>query len=401
MNRKFLMAAGILILAALFISSPLRAQSTASGASQPTGSIFQVVPTPNDNFDSNLFAAAASSSSDVWAVGQSAIHFNGTNWTAVRAPGIIGDNTSFFNGVVDISPTQAWAVGILNAGGEGGTPSQVIEQWNGTQWSVFPGPTFAPGDESDLDAVTAISADDIWAVGFLLNPSDGILSYLFEHFNGTAWAPTTIVNDGSFLTAVSADASNDVWAVGYSGFLDSDASPLVYHYNGSSWKNVPAPQVGASDQLNAVVALAPSNVWAVGTQQAAASDPTLTLIENYDGAKWTVLPSPNVGPANSFQSNRLFGITAVSPVDIWAFGSYFASNGSGNQMTLLLHYDGSTWSIEPSPNPTTKGGFLSDVLFAGVAPSAGNVWIVGSEDEAPHTSTLGIHTLTGDTIETK
>jgi hypothetical protein len=77
--------------------------------------------------------------------------------------------------------------------------------------------------------------------------------------------------------------------------------------------------------------------------------------------------SPNVGPKSRSQSNRLFGLTANSANDIWAFGSYFASDGSGHQMTLLLHWDGTSWKIAPSPNPT-KGNVLDDVLFAGVTP---------------------------------
>jgi hypothetical protein len=101
--------------------------------------------------------------------------------------------------------------------------------------------------------------------------------------------------------------------------------------------------------------------------------------------------TPNVGPNSANQSNRLFGITAVSPTDIWAFGSFFAADGSGNQMTLLLHWNGTAWSIAPSPNPTNQS-FLADVLFAGVVPSPGNVWIVGSEDA---TGTLAIHTTMG------
>jgi len=62
-------------------------------------------------------------------------------------------------------------------------------------------------------------------------------------------------------------------------------------------------------------------------------------------------------------------------------------------MTLVEHWDGSAWSIIPSPNPS-KGGFLSDVLFAGVALSPDTLLIVGSEDEAPHTGTLAIATAT-------
>jgi hypothetical protein len=74
-------------------------------------SIFQVVPTPNENFNNGLFAVSASSPSDIWAVGQSTIHYDGTTWTAFPAPFINGDNTSFLQGVADISPTEAWAVG--------------------------------------------------------------------------------------------------------------------------------------------------------------------------------------------------------------------------------------------------------------------------------------------------
>ena len=66
-------------------------------------------------------------------------------------------------------------------------------------------------------------------------------------------------------------------------------------------------------------------------------------------------------------------------------------------MTLLLHWDGTSWSIAPSPNPT-KGNFLDDLLFAGVVPSPGNVWILGNEDEGGQggMGTLAIHATTGD-----
>jgi len=81
---------------------------------------------------------------------------------------------------------------------------------------------------------------------------------------------------------------------------------------------------------------------------------------------------------------------AISPANIYAFGSYFASDGSGHQMTLLLHWNGTSWMIVPSPDPT-QGGFLSDLLFAGVTPSPGNIWIFGTEDEAPNSDTMAIH----------
>jgi hypothetical protein len=369
---------------------------TAAQGQSGTGSIFQVVPTPNKHFNNGLLAASASSPTDIWAVGQSTIHFDGTKWTAFPAPGIKGNNTANLEGVVDISSTLAWAAGTVNIGEA--HPGQVILQWNGTQWNVFPGPTFAEGDQPSIFAMTSTSANDIWAIGSLLGDDEQQLFFLFEHWDGTSWTATTSVSGDAFLFGASADATNDAWAVGFSGPENDSSRTLAMHWNGSNWRTMATPSVGAgANQLNGVLALAPNNVWAVGfstPQPPPKEEATLTLIEHFDGTSWTVVPSPNVGPNSIYQSNRLFGLTANSANDIWAFGSFFAADGSGHQLTLLLHWDGTSWTIAPSPNPT-DGVFLSDLLFAGVTPSPGNVWIVGAEDVPPHDATLAIHTANG------
>ena len=88
------------------------------------------------------------------------------------------------------------------------------------------------------------------------------------------------------------------------------------------------------------------------------------------------MPGPNVGPNSQYQNNRLLGLTAVSPTDIWAFGDYQAASGSGHTHTLLLHWGGTTWTLAPSPSPNPTG-FPNDTLSGGVVPAPGNVWIVG------------------------
>jgi hypothetical protein len=366
---------------ALIQDLPAQGQTQAS-------STFEVVLTPNENLNSELFAASASSPNDIWAVGQSAIHFDGTTWTAFPAPMIKGDNNSFLQGVVDISPTLAWAAGNVT---DGAHPGQVIEQWNGTKWSLFPGPKFGKKDQADVFAMTASSANDVWAIGSLINRGTGLVSPLFEHWNGTAWTATTVESSNQFLFGASADAANDAWAVGFTGSDNIETSAM--HWDGANWKSVATPNVGeGTNKLNAVLALAPNDVWAVGfsapvapPQQAA----TLTLIEHFDGTSWMVVPSPNIGPSSANQSNRLLGLTANSANDILAFGSYFPPDGSGHQMTLLLHWDGNSWTVVSSPNPA-KDGFPCDLLWAGVAPSPGDVWILGSV----HDGTLAMHMTT-------
>ena len=375
------------LAAAVFPGTSAHAQSVA-----PT--IFQVVPTPNQNSINNqLFAAAASSPNDIWAVGQTVIHFDGNEWSVVPAPGIGGNNlSSNLLGVVDISPTLAWAVGNLAQPGD--QPQQVIEQWNGTEWSIFPGPKFPPNSQAILQAITATSANDIWAVGSF---GEGIFPFcLFEHFNGTAWTAQVVKQtDLQNLLSVSADAPNDAWAVG-----TMSGNPLMTfatHWDGTNWTGLKhMPNVGTgNNQLNAVLALAPNNVWAVGfsTPTAAKQSQQQTLIEHFDGTAWSVVPSPNVG-SNDSQANHLMGLTANSPDDIWAFGSFISLDGL-RTMTLVLHWDGTSWTIVSSPDPTK--GFLDDVLNAGVVPSPGNVWIFGTAEEGRGIGfgTLALHTAKG------
>ena len=367
---------------ALFQDLPAQGQTQAS-------STFEVVPTPNENLDSELLAASAYSSNDIWAVGQSAIHFDGTTWTAFPVPMIKGDNNSFLQGVVDISPTLAWAAGNVTNGAH---PGQVIEQWNGTRWSLFPGPKFGKKEQANVFAMTSSSANDVWAIGSLMNLGTGVVSSLFEHWNGTAWTATTVESNNQFLFGASADAANDAWAVGFNGSENIETSAM--HWDGTNWKSVATPNVGeGTNKLNAVLALAPNDVWAVGSSTPVAPPKqaaTLTLIEHFDGASWAIVPSPNVGPNSPNQSNRLLGLTANSANDIWAFGSYFPADGSGHQMTLLLHWDGTSWTIASSPSPAKRGS-PCDLLWAGVGPSSGNVWILGSG----HDGSLAMHMTMG------
>jgi hypothetical protein len=375
-------------------------QGTSAHAQAVAPSIFQVVPTPNENTNSDLLAASASAPNDIWAVGQSTIHFDGTTWTAFQAPLINGENTAFLQGVIDISPTLAWAVGNENNNGQS-LFQQVIEQWDGKEWSVFPNPKFPPNSEATLFAMASTSADDIWAVGNFILIDKNLDFNLFEHWDGTTWTVTAVRVTAGFesLSGASTDATNDAWAVGFQGLAPQI---LAKHWDGTNWKTVATPHVaGNNSRLNAVLALAPNDAWAVGfsTPPKPVNAPTLTLILHWDGASWKVVPSPNVGPNSQFQSNALHGLTANSANDIWAFGSYLVSDGSGQQKTLLLHWDGSSWKIAPSPNPT-KGDFLADSLISGVAPSPGNVWIFGEEAEFvqgnPGIGTLALHTTTGN-----
>jgi hypothetical protein len=75
-----------------------------------------------------------------------------------------------------------------------------------------------------------------------------------------------------------------------------------------------------------------------------------------------------------YQSNHLWGITTVSADDVWAFGDYYAADGSGQIFTLVLHWDGINWKTVPSPSPVNSNTRV-DILFGGtVIPQAVFGW---------------------------
>jgi hypothetical protein len=187
----------------------------------------------------------------------------------------------------------------------------------------------------------------------------------------TGWvvkpSPTT---GAASLSAVAATSAKDVWAVG--SFNTGGAfKTLIEHWDGAHWTIVPSknPASGThtTNTLGAVVALTPKNAWAFGFYEKTTTS-FRTLIEHWDGVSWSVVPSPNNGPGE----NALLGATARSSTDIWAVGYH---NDPGNRRTLTEHWNGSAWSIVASPSVGSGDNFL----FAVAGPTGRQLWAVGSD----------------------
>ena len=122
-------------------------------------------------------------------------------------------------------------------------------------------------------------------------------------------------------------------------------------WDGMAWTRVESPNAGHSHSgsLSGVVALAADDVWAVGAY--ADGGPTLTLIEHWDGTAWTVVPSPNKGP----YPNDLSAVSAVAPDDIWAVGTWFTKAFDDRTLTLTLGRHGVAPGEEPERRAHERG----------------------------------------------
>jgi hypothetical protein len=248
----------------------------------------------------------------------------------------------------------------------------LTEVWNGTSWSVVPSKNNGTGD-NDLYGVAVVSPDDAWAVGEWNATPTSRPKPLIEHWDGSAWIiiPSPSAGQLSALGAVAAVSPDDVWAVGAFFNFAGNQQTLVEHWNGSKWSIVPSPSPGLSyNGLGHLLVVSPTDIWATGSWSGDGGNTSQTLIERWNGAHWSVVQSPNV-----FGSiyNSLGGIVASNPRDLWSVGSSESAPGYASR-TLIVHWNGTRWSIVPSPNVGSAGNTLSDIAL-GAAPT---LWAVGS-----------------------
>jgi hypothetical protein len=181
------------------------------------------------------------------------------------------------------------------------------------------------------------------------------------------------------LLGIAAVSENDVWAVGWArepGGPLYVKRPLIEHFDGAAWRIVPSPYPPTDTQteLHSVSATSANAAWAVGYTHDG-TFPSRTLIQHWDGTQWTIVPSPS--PGN--QVNALLGVAALSASEVWAVGYWIGSDTEANIDTLILHWDGVGWTQVPSPNIAGVANQLAGIT----AISASDIWAVGTAGGTP------------------
>ncbi len=270
-------------------------------------------PSPG-SFVNELRAVDAAEPNDVWAVGRTdsgsgdeplVLHYDGTDWLESELPPEVH---GVLNGVAAISPDDVWAVGFS------GDPAVSLERalvlhWDGTSWNTVEVGKTIGGGRAALEDVEAVSATDLWAVGYHhFQPAilrfDGrswsnspteirgsvhaveafatsqvwVVGKPIQEFDGTSWTEAPMVRSDADLVAVAAVGGQDIWAVGSSPDKQKDTTgAAVYRYGGHRWVPVDGPSVPGSDALTAVDALADGTVLAVGYKDVATGRRTLAI----------------------------------------------------------------------------------------------------------------------------
>ena len=379
-------------------AAPLAGTAHASAANCRPG--WSVQPASPELGVNQLQAVATISPCDTWVVGFDSSNartspyrtlieqWNGRAWRVHRSPNPGRSNGSQLFGVAATSSRNVWAVGDYN---NGTAYQNLIEHRNGKRWSVQTTPN--PGSSyNELAAVAATSPTDAWAVG---NSETGSrFQTLILHWNGRSWRVQTSATPHASrysrraffvqagLTGVAALSPHDAWAVGfhYNGTADQT---LIEHWNGKRWRVQTSPDPSGSaltNYLRGVAATAPNNAWAVGDDLASGAGPANSLVEHWNGKKWKAQKSPNPGGVNG---TLLYGVAATSPRAAWAVGD---DNNNGPQDPALVEsWKGSGWKLQSSADLT------SSALLGVAATSPANVWAVGDYYNGRGEEALALH----------
>ena len=374
MNQRIASPALLSTLFAMAITSCLAMPRVAQA--QACTPDFDLVASPNAEAHNRLDGVAVIAGDDVWAVGSSFAqqftvpyhalieHWDGVRWTIVSAPS--PPVSSELRGVSAVATDDVWTVGS-NIPQTGFVPPQpLIEHWDGSQWTIVPSPN--ANGHSFLNAVAALAADDVWAVG------ESGPAAVFMHWDGTEWTVVPSPDDAGKRFAIAALASDNIWASGASRFDDMH---VFTHWDGTSWTTVPNPPLGdGAVDFFGISAAAPDDIWSVGDARFSQCDDTcmdfeFAEVEHWDGSGWQRV----VGPPTISGYSGLQNVTAQAAQRIWVTGH---SDG-----TIVALWDGTRWINAPSIDGGNGGGFFS------LAPTpSGDVWAVGTISAGSQRRTL-------------
>jgi hypothetical protein len=222
----------------------------------------------------------------------------------------------------------------------------------------------APPQQLDLYGVSSVAANDVWAVG---GYAQGSHPPVTEHWNGSSWAkvpapqPDGAIN--STLTSVAGTSETQTWASG-NYYTGGRPHSLLEHWDGGAWTLLDdaVPSDALASALFTVAASDAANVWAGGVVNMPDGSGG-GFIEHWNGKTWRALRYfSKVGEFTSIDFD--------SPSDGWAVGS-------GGRGTAAYHWDGDSWTHEPTPSP---GGADDEGLTSVTALSPKDAWAVGYDD---------------------
>jgi hypothetical protein len=295
--------------------------------------------------DGSLSDVTALPSGEIWAVGQQQIwdvwknrgtvqHWNGGSWSEVTLRDATGAGN--LRGVSATSTSDVWAVGdghdglpYIAHGDAGGFDRVRVEGQRAGDWlggiDAHPGRVVAVGGR-DKQVLILTGQGGTWGFqktdqkGALYAVSNGFAvgdtgrAPLIMHYSGDTWKAVPVPNiPGGYLRDIQVDGAKRALAVGGVYRATGKVDPLVLSWNGKRWQREKLPET--ESRLYGVTGDGKGRFWISGFDPARANEPFMMRCEKHD---CEVIRG---GAAKGKESVRLQAVTYLSGKGaVWAVG---------------------------------------------------------------------------------
>jgi hypothetical protein len=284
--------------------------------------------------------------------------------------------SSQLEGVSSPSTTFCMAVGL---GVEQTTP--LAEVWTGGSWTVTPAVSIGSYG-SYLSGVSCTGPDWCTAVGAintsysdyvpLVGQWDGTFctavgwggrQAFIATWDGTAWSGSTlaVADNTSTLGSVSCSSVSDCLATGWQqpcipGMGCLTAVPLITTWDGAAWSLPPTPNGNGASVGTVSCPSGTTDCVAAGASNDATSGLTDTVTETWDGSNWSVVPGPTIGPAGG----TLAGLSCTAATSCLAVGNSSNVSPTVQAAPVATTWDGSSATLETPADPSATFAELLD-----------------------------------------
>jgi hypothetical protein len=257
------------------------------------------------------------------------------------------------NALTMVAPDQGWIVGnTTTVPGVGQQPDGVVNHLVLGQWVRLP--QAYPG--APLLTLSMDSPTDGWAA------SDSALTGAGNHvlvlqYSLGQWRPVDIPELDAVLKGPPGTYGGDINSISVQMFgpnagwmfastniardlsdLQSRSVVVILRYEHGIWTPIAAPAVKLTTDMFVLSAVAADEAWIVGSDY---GSNLTTLFAHYINGGWSLWPKTFPGVTENF--------TMLSPSDGWAFDI-------GGGASLLLHYDGESWTPVTMPPDWARQG---------------------------------------------
>jgi hypothetical protein len=262
------------------------------------------------------------------------------------------------NAVTAISAQDAWAVGDI-----GTADGSIVEHWNGTAWQQIAVPTAVTAKMQDPGALGATSDSNVWAFDF---------GGRWLRYNGSSWSSGQVPvlpggqRSGLGLGPGLAVGSHDAWAFGFNGTATAKIYSYAAYFNGSKWQAMSLPGPTGEYGVTDASAVSASDIWAVNA--GGPGERTANGLVHWNGQRWNSVSLPS----SVADKDNLTSVLALPGGDVWVAGGI--PDGASKAQGVTALWNGHTWTVDKlAADPSAPDDVIGDMIPDG----SGGVWAMG------------------------